>query len=111
MAKLKKSAKIFQKTSQFRVVYIVYLVKMATLSQVCCCCWEQFGVNSKSLRPVNDTVEGLMQIYIFTGYSITIEHFPKKICSTCVRNLYLLQQGKDSRTAWGKRSVRYITLY
>ena len=92
-----------EKTSQSCVFCTVYIVKMASLSQVCCCCWEQFGVNSKSLRPVNETVEGLIQMYIFAGYSITIEHFPKKICSTCVRNLYLLQQGKDSRAAWGKK--------
>ena len=73
------------------------------LQQVCCCCWEQFGINSKSLQYVNSTVEELMKLYVFHGYSKLIGDFPTNICSSCCRNLYLLKTGKNPRMAWGEK--------
>ena len=73
------------------------------LCHVCCCCWEKFGVNSKSLRNVNSTVEDLMKLYIFPGFSTDIEDYPTTICSNCHRNLFLLKSGKSSRNAWGEK--------
>ena len=44
-----------------------------------------------------------MKLYVFAGYSIEVEDYPKAICSTCYRNLYLLKEGKGSRAAWGEK--------
>ena len=74
-----------------------------SLQRVCCCCWEKFGVNNKTLRPVNNTLEELMQLFIFAGYSLEIEDYPSVVCSNCHRNLYLLKEGKTSRGAWGEK--------
>ena len=50
------------------------------LCHVCCCCWEKFGVNSKALRNVNSTVDDLMKLYIFPGFSTDVEDYPTTIC-------------------------------
>jgi hypothetical protein len=60
----------------------------------------EFGVNTKALRNVNSTVEDLMKVYIFPGFSIDIEDYPTTICSNCHRNLFLLKSGKSSRNAF-----------
>ena len=67
------------------------------LCHVCCCCWEKFGVNSKALRNVNSTVDDLMKLYIFPGFSTDVEDYPTTICSNCHRNLFFLKSGKSSR--------------
>lgn len=74
---------------------------------VCCCCWEQFPVNNKTLRYVNSTVEELMKMYIYPGFSKDVEDFPRNICSNCHRNLFHLKSGKSSRKAWGEKYLRY----
>jgi len=82
----------------------------APLQQVCCCCWEQFGINTKSLRQVNTTVEELMKLFVFPGYSTDIEDYPTAICSYCHRNLYLLKSGGTSRKAWGEKISKVLRI-
>ena len=80
------------------------------LNRMCCCCWEKFGVNNKALQGVTETVEELMRLYVFPGYSSTVQDYPSKICSNCYRNLYLLKEGKMSRSAWGQK-ISEVHLY
>ena len=76
---------------------------------VCCCCWERFSSKSKSLLPVNNTVEDLMKLFIYPGYSREVINFPKTICNTCQRNLYRLMKEEGNRGAWNEKisKVRY----
>ena len=62
------------------------------------------------MRPVNSTLEELMQLFVFPGYSMRIDDYPSVICSNCYRNLYLLKEGKTSRGTWGEkiRKVKHL---
>ena len=60
-------------------------------------------MNNKTLRYVNSTVEELMKMYIYPGFSKDVEDFPRNICSNCHRNLFHLKSGKSSRKAWGEK--------
>ena len=57
----------------------------------CCCCWDSFGVNNKMLKSMSSKTDNLMKlyicIYIFWVLYTDVEDFPKKICSTCRKNL------------------------
>ena len=77
----------------------------------CCCCWEFFGARSKSLYPVNSTIETLMKLYIYPGYSLEICNYPTVVCSSCRRNLYLMKSGNTPRGSWGERVSKVILIF
>lgn len=83
---------------------IIISIKMSP-NNTCCCCWESFGVNKakKSLEPATPRTEELMKLYIFPGFSLEVEDFPKQICTTCARNLFFLNSGQNNRSSWGEK--------
>ena len=99
------------KPSTLTSVFCKHCHKMADNGNknVCCCCWEQFSAKSKSLLPVNSTVEDLMKLFIYLGYSREVVNFSKTICNTCQRNLYRLMKEEGNRGAWNEKisKVRY----
>ncbi|XP_047136879.1 uncharacterized protein LOC124813624 [Hydra vulgaris] len=82
-------------------------VSMSTASfqrnATCCCCWEFFGARSLPLSPVNSTIENLMKLYIYPGYSLEISSYPTVVCSSCRRNLYMIKSGNTPRGSWGEK--------
>ena len=72
-----KSTISWIKIHKVRVHWSVYKMNTNNLNQVCCCCWEKFGVNSKSISSVNSTLMELMQVHVYPGYNTSIEDFPK----------------------------------
>ena len=75
------------------------------LNGICCCCWTNYGSRSKSLHQVNETItiESMMKVFIFEGYSKNEFIYPSVVCSGCKRNLYRLNTGDNARGAWGEK--------
>ena len=103
-----KSTKCGTKICQNSTIYLTNEMSSTNLNRICCCCWEQFGLNNKSIMDVSETIEHMMQIYVFPGYKKENEAFPSVVCSNCRRNLYLLNQGKSSSASWGEKISKVI---
>ena len=73
------------------------------LNGICCCCWTNYGSRSKSLHQVNETIESMMKVFIFEGYSKNEFIYPSVVCSGRKRNSYRLNTGDNARGAWGEK--------
>ena len=74
---------------------------MASRFSVCCVCLEHKGVRSKKLTTVSEPI--IQKINAFVNYKCdpNLEACSTMICSTCQRNLYLLDSDKSTaRSSW-----------
>ena len=72
-----------------------------SINSYCCVCWEK--KTKKSLIAVQDTIEKLVQTYVYSGYMKEIAAYPSSICGNCKTNLYMLAKRKKPPTRWTQK--------
>ena len=70
-----KSTNYGRKIRQNCMIFLPNNMSSSNLNRVCCCCWESIGINNKTIKDVNETVENLMRTYVFPGYKKLTEAF------------------------------------
>ena len=74
---------------------------MATRFSVCCVCLEHKGARSKKLTTVSEPIIQKINAFVNYKYDPNLEAYSTMICSTCQRNLYLLDSDKSTaRSSW-----------
>ncbi|XP_065653831.1 uncharacterized protein LOC136080734 [Hydra vulgaris] len=70
---------------------------MADLKQsVCAVCLEKKGKYSKSLVKVQPSVANKIKEFIWPEYNAEFNVCPDVICSSCRRNIFLLEKGSNT---------------
>ena len=74
---------------------------MATRFSVSCVCLEHKGARSKKLTTVSESIIQKINVFVNYKYDPNLEAYFTMICSTCQRNLYLLDSDKSTaRSSW-----------
>ena len=74
---------------------------MATRFSVCFVCLEHKGARSKKLTTVSVPIIQKTNAFVNYKYDPNLEAYSAMICSTCQRNLYLLDSDKSTaRSSW-----------
>ena len=74
---------------------------MATRFSVCYVCLEHKGARSKKLTTVSKLIIQKINAFVNYKYDPNLEAYSTMICSSCQRNLYLLDSDKSTaRNSW-----------
>nr|XP_047128650.1 uncharacterized protein LOC124809109 [Hydra vulgaris] len=74
---------------------------MATRFSVCCVYLEHKGERSKKLLSVSESILQKINTFINYKYDPNLEAYSTTICTSCQRNLYLLDAEKSTaRSSW-----------
>ena len=66
-------------------------------SQICACCLHSYGFKSTKVSIVTQSIESIIQNYIWRDYDLKKDLCPNIVCKSCRTNLYSIKRGQTER--------------